>query len=147
MHLLPAIIWMVLIFTLSAQAWIFGRGGDPASAGDTTDTSWINWSTRFEWSWSPLSLLGRAAHLTEYAVLAALLYWGLVRLTRYHERAAWLALALVVAYGVSDEVHQSFVPGRTPSLADLMLDLLGAAFALLVVDARVTRRFIRYLED
>ena len=146
MHLLPALIWMVLIFALSAQAWVFGRGGDLASAGDTTETSWIIWSIRFEWSWSPLSLLGRIAHMTEYAVLAVLLYWGIVRLTRCHERAAGLALTLAVLYGIGDEIHQSFVPGRTPSVADLLLDLIGAACALLVVDAFVTRRSMRYIE-
>ena len=36
------------------------------------------------------------------------------------------AIALTVAYGVSDEWHQSFVPGRTADLADLRADATGA---------------------
>ena len=38
-----------------------------------------------------------------------------------------LAVLLTVAYGLTDEVHQSFVPGRTPELRDLAADALGAA--------------------
>ena len=40
---------------------------------------------------------------------------------------ALLAVVLSVVYGVSDEYHQSFVPGRDPSVADVAKDLLGAA--------------------
>jgi VanZ family protein len=40
---------------------------------------------------------------------------------------AWL---MVTIYGASDEFHQSFVPGRTPDLRDLVADSAGAALAL-----------------
>lgn len=143
MHLLPAVIWMVLIFALSARQWIFGGGDDlePGTGGaGRADTSWNDWSTRFEWSWSPLALLGRAAHITEFAVLAMLLYWGIRRLTRHHRRASWLALVLTALYGVTDEMHQSFVPGRTASVPDLLLDVIGAAGAIFVVEVRAGRK-------
>lgn len=139
MHLLPAIIWMVLIFALSARQWAFGRAGDLEPGMSRAETSWYDWSTRFEWSWSPLALLGRAAHITEYAVLAALLYWGFRRVTRRHPRAASLALAVTALYGITDEIHQSFVPGRTPSVPDLLIDLIGAALALLAIEVWLAR--------
>ncbi len=39
----------------------------------------------------------------------------------------WLALLIASAYGVSDELHQAFVPGREPSVADWIADSLGGA--------------------
>ncbi len=40
---------------------------------------------------------------------------------------AWLAVMLATAYGVTDEWHQLYVPGRSPSAADILADALGAA--------------------
>ena len=42
-------------------------------------------------------------------------------------RTALGAVALTIAYGVSDEWHQSFVPGRTPEIMDLVVDGIAAA--------------------
>ncbi len=39
-------------------------------------------------------------------------------------------VAFCVAYGVSDEFHQSFVPGRVPDIADLFADAAGATAAV-----------------
>jgi VanZ family protein len=43
--------------------------------------------------------------------------------------SACLAVSLAVMYGVSDEVHQSFVPGRTADAADVAADAWGAGAA------------------
>jgi VanZ family protein len=55
--------------------------------------------------------------------------------------AAW---ALSAAYGVTDEWHQSFVPGRTPDVGDWLADAVGAAAGVIVATgvarARVARR-------
>jgi VanZ family protein len=37
----------------------------------------------------------------------------------------WLAVVLVIVYGVLDEFHQHFVPGRSPDIYDVMADALG----------------------
>ena len=44
----------------------------------------------------------------------------------YHPFQPWLAVILVTVYGVLDEVHQHFVPGRTPDIYDVMADAAGA---------------------
>ena len=71
------------------------------------------------------------AHGLEYAVLSALvcraLGGGLARAVSV--RAALLAVMVSVLYGVTDEVHQSFVPGRMSDAWDVVKDLAGASLA------------------
>jgi VanZ family protein len=59
------------------------------------------------------------------------------QLTLYKIVAAFL---IVTAYGLLDEFHQSFVPGRTASFQDVLADALGALVFLLVA-VLVLRRF------
>jgi VanZ family protein len=77
-------------------------------------------------------LVRKTAHFTEYAVLALLA----ARAFRASPRRAlsrrwWLAsFALVACTALSDEFHQSFVPSRTASIYDSLLDMTGGATAL-----------------
>ena len=77
----------------------------------------------------------KCAHLTEYAVLALLL-WRALRKPSAQGRAPWrwsvagLALALAALYAASDEIHQAFVPSREASVLDVLLDTTGAAIGL-----------------
>ncbi len=72
----------------------------------------------------------KSAHLFEYGVLALLWYRALAGSSRRHLRAAALVLLIAVAFASVDEVHQIFVPGRTPALTDVGWDGTGAAAAL-----------------
>jgi len=64
------------------------------------------------------------AYLGLAIVVIRALAGGLPR--RIGPRVAALAMAIVVAYGVSDEFHQAFVPGRFSDLRDLAADATGA---------------------
>ena len=64
-------------------------------------------------------------HAGNFGVLAALLYLATGR--------AWLSILLASAYGVSDEIHQSYVPGRNSDAWDWLADTLGASAAVWVV--------------
>jgi VanZ family protein len=65
----------------------------------------------------------KPAHFLEYAALGFLLARGLGE-----TRPRWfLAWCLAAGYGLLDEYHQSFVPGRYPSGADILMDAAGAA--------------------
>jgi VanZ family protein len=48
---------------------------------------------------------------------------------RVTPRTALIAIAIAALYGVTDEVHQAFVPGRTPDVTDLAADIVGALLA------------------
>jgi VanZ family protein len=73
------------------------------------------------------------SHGIEYFILGTLLCRALAggfgrRLTA---RTGLLVVGLATAWGVSDEWHQSFVPGRDSSLADVAKDLAGCSVAVL----------------
>ena len=81
-------------------------------------------------------IVRKCAHLTEYAVLALLLWRALRKspapdVPRWQWSAAGLVLALVALYAASDEFHQTFVPSREGCVTDVLLDTAGAAIGLL----------------
>lgn len=75
----------------------------------------------------------KVVHFGVYTVL------GLV-LARAAGRRAWLAVLLGWAYGLSDEIHQMFVPGRTPEVADWVADAAGVLLGLFLYHRWAARR-------
>ena len=71
-------------------------------------------------------------HLAAYAVLGVLLCLPSHRLTRSIFWSAWFAVLAAGLYGLSDEIHQSFVPGRSDDLYDLIADMAGGLIGGLV---------------
>jgi VanZ family protein len=74
----------------------------------------------------------KAGHFTEYAVLALFAARAFRTSSRelLRNRWFWVSLLFVVAYSLSDEFHQSFVPSRTASIYDSMTDSVGGFVAL-----------------
>ena len=77
----------------------------------------------------PGSVSDVTAHFLAYGALGAAMLRGVsgAEWARVGVGGALLAAALGAAYGVTDEFHQSFVPGRTPELRDVAADALGSA--------------------
>jgi VanZ family protein len=101
---IPAIIMMVLIFLASSTPSV-----DLPSYGF--------WDT----------FVKKGGHMTGYGLLALTYWYGF----NFDKKKGWLAWLLAVLYAASDEFHQSFVPGRHPSIVDVFLfDGGGAALAL-----------------
>ena len=77
--------------------------------------------------------------MTGYAFLGIAFWYGL----GFERRRGWvLAWLLAIIYAFSDELHQSFTPGRHPSMADIFLfDGIGAAIGLGLLTIR--QRFFR----
>lgn len=80
----------------------------------------------------------KGGHALGYALLA-LAYWRGLGLERGKK---WLAWVLAICYAVTDEIHQAFVPGRHPSVWDVLLfDNLGAIAGLVLWElVRTVRR-------
>ena len=73
----------------------------------------------------------KAAHLTEYAILAMLAFRALrLSLDVSAPRLIGLALSLVIAVAALDELRQSFLATRTGSLRDVAIDFTGGALGV-----------------
>lgn len=79
-------------------------------------------------------------HAGAYAVLGALLTLATAGARFSGRRAVVIAAALASLYGVSDELHQSFVPGRDTSAGDWFADTGGALVGAVLAAASLRRR-------
>ncbi|MBF0613663.1 MAG: VanZ family protein [Magnetococcales bacterium] len=81
-------------------------------------------------------------HLVAYGFMAIMAWLALRQWTLL--RHCWLwAWVYAVGYGITDEWHQLFVPGRYGDLLDLLADALGAALAIALVELYRARREAR----
>ena len=71
-------------------------------------------------------LIRKATHLTAFGILSLLLFKSL-ETTRFPYILAWCLTSL---YAMSDEYHQSFMPGRTATYKDVLIDACGALVVL-----------------
>jgi VanZ family protein len=79
---------------------------------------------------SPFFSADKVFHLGAYALLGYLVaraYYG-----RTGRVMLMPALLLCLLYGISDELHQSFVPDRTPSVLDVAADTVGACIGIVI---------------
>lgn len=76
------------------------------------------------------SVSDKFLHACEYGVLGILLYRAFKHTTP-NARSMGLAIICVIAFGISDEVHQWFVPQREADILDVVADTFGAAFLIL----------------
>ncbi len=126
---LPAILWAAVIWTFSTKYFSAEQSGSILSAIAHRFFPSITAET--------LSLLNhyirKTAHFTEYFIFCLLLFRA-VRGGRKGWRWTWALAAFAIAAGYSalDEFHQSFVPVRTASPYDSLLDSAGAFVSMFV---------------
>jgi VanZ family protein len=125
---LPPLLWMGVMFVLSTDTFAAEHTGGvlwdvlSALAPHVTYEQYTLFHV----------LTRKAAHLTEYAILACLL----LRAFRagaagaWHWRWATLSFVLVAIYAGLDEYHQAYTQYRTASVSDSVLDMSGGLIAL-----------------
>ena len=124
----PAVAWAGLLFFFSTG--LFGAGFN--SRFLLPFLRWLLPSAEHEVVWQLHLLIRKAAHFANYFVFSLLLLRGIRGEARgWQWKWALWALLLACGYALSDEFHQSFVPGRRASLRDVWLDSAGAAVAQL----------------
>ena len=77
----------------------------------------------------------KLAHFTEYAILGFLAARAFRTSERPTINSRWflISLTLIVVYALADEYHQSFVPTRTGTIYDSLIDIVGGLAALFFV--------------
>jgi len=100
-HHAPAVIWAVVILSVSSLPKLRAPSlGIPFS--------------------------DKIFHGTEYLILAMLTLRSFVMLRGLNGKTILMVLALCGAFGILDEIHQSFVPGRDCNLGDILADSIGS---------------------
>ena len=136
---LPLLIWLCVIFVGST---------DLMSAEQTSRflVPFLRW-LKPDISTGALAqvhfFVRKLGHISEYAILAILLWRALRSGTNLRIKMSLLFVAVWLACGIfaaGDEFHQSFVPSRTASLLDVMIDLSGAFIGLAICFGFVRRR-------
>jgi len=110
LYWLPVVLWGAIIFTFSANP--------------TTSTSEIHWQD---------FVIKKTLHILFFGALATLLYRALRESGVGKVRAGYIAIIVTALYGASDEIHQSFTPGRMPRAYDVIFDTIGAILSIFVI--------------
>ncbi len=134
----PLVLWMALIFFAST-------GEFSASNTNALIQPLLRWffphitEERIQFFHF---LLRKSGHFSEYAVLGVLAAYAFSAATHAGLRRHWLgaALLLICLYALLDEYHQSFVPSRTSSIYDSMIDIAGGLTALVLIALWYRRR-------
>ena len=87
-------------------------------------------------------LLRKIAHVTEFFILSYLLYRAFATSFSLKRTALFLCRGLCLLYAISDELHQSFVPTRSPAFIDVMIDSLGFFAFLAYFGSSRTRKTV-----
>lgn len=107
MRWIPVILWCGLIFFLSSQPHLPG----PEDAN-------LDFFVK------------KLGHITVYGILFFLTHRAFGRGNKHRMVNTFL---FCICYAISDEYHQSYVPGRTPMVRDIGIDLIGMILSMYVL--------------
>lgn len=129
------ILWMSLIFILSSanstesnnqSNYIVNIISNILNISNTTILSYI---------------IRKAAHFTEYLILGILVN----NMIKLYNKKAYIAIIICILYAISDEFHQSLVPGRSPQIQDIFIDSIGSIIGIYLLN--IKRIFIKAKKD
>ncbi|MFJ7727751.1 VanZ family protein [Neobacillus sp. NPDC097160] len=127
---IATIIWMVVIFLFTQLPYF--TGSHTATAIDKLffidKIGFLSSQAKLLLIDSLNFLIRKATHLTAFGILSFFLFKSLERY-RFSYLLAW---CITFLYAMTDEWHQSFVPNRTASFKDVLIDTSGAFIVLLL---------------
>ena len=125
---LPLVIWLAFISYASSDS--FNASNTSRIIGPLV--LWLFPNTSPETMATIHFITRKIAHFTEYAIL------GFLAARAFQPWPRWflISVALVVVYALIDEYHQSFVPSRTASVFDSMIDMAGGITALIFISRK-----------
>lgn len=121
-NLIIVIIWMLIIFIMSSFNSTESSNQSNfivdiiANIFNITNTSTLS------------IIIRKLAHYTEYLILGILV----INLNNNKNKGLYLSMIVCFLYAISDELHQSFVPGRRCQLVDVTIDFIGALTGIFI---------------
>ena len=133
-HYLPLIAWLVFISFASSDN--FNAGNTSRIIGPLI--LWLFPNTTPETLAVVHFITRKIAHFTEYAILGFLAARAFRTSPHPAISQRWflICVILVVVYALVDEYHQSFVPSRTASIFDSLIDMAGGLTAVIFIRSR-----------
>lgn len=121
-------LWLALSLTALWLAFIYARSAQTAESSDGESAAWLELLLKL-FPWMTMRLVRKLAHFTEFFILGALLYldWRLL-----DRGSALLPLGAGLLFAGADEYLQTFIPGRSGELRDVLLDFCGVAAGVLL---------------
>ncbi len=104
---LPPVLWATIIFLFSSL-----------SAKPVSKIYWKEFAIK------------KTAHIVEYGIFTILLYRALKESGVEKKKAGIIAVLFSSFYGMTDEYHQMFTPGREPRIRDVIFDTIGSILAI-----------------
>jgi VanZ family protein len=126
----PALLWAIVISTFSTGLFT----SDNTSRIIVPLLRWFFPHASQETLFLVHHFIRKMGHVTEYFVLSLLILRG-IRAGKPGTHLGWAlaAIAVVACYAALDEFHQSFVPGRTAAVSDVLIDTAGGIAAQIAV--------------
>lgn len=115
-HWLPLVFYCTLIFIQSSRPF----------PGNIPDILFID----------------KVLHFFGYALLGVLFFRAYHTLPLKNRPRPMIFLSIISAtlYGISDEIHQHFVPTRSADIWDVLADMLGSIFGVLIIHHILSRQ-------
>ena len=129
-------IWLIAIFVVMAAIFWFSNQTKSASLG-VSDTI----AATIHMSSTKSLIFGLSVRKLAHVGLFGLLGFA----SMGYFRSWWKAGILCYIYAVTDEIHQYFVPGRTPSVYDTFVDAIG--FGVVIVVWVVVEKMMRSMRS
>ncbi len=134
---LPMFLMMVMIFWFSAETGEQSSEKSDGVAGyvwDIADYLHLDVSDDIidKWNNTVTFVIRKVAHMTEYAILAVLIFLGIRIDTGERPKWYWV-IGIGVLYAASDEIHQLLVPGRSGQFRDVCIDGIGVVIGFFIM--------------
>lgn len=133
---LIVVLYLTLIFAFSSQSGTqsngISKGIVQAVVKYTVQTNTMHKSSALNRA-NLNRILRKSAHFAEYFILSMLLFGALSKLDKKTGMVILITFTFCLLYAASDEIHQIFVPERSPKVTDVIIDTCGTATALVLM--------------
>lgn len=124
----PILFCLFFLLSLAWAVFIFCRSAQPATSSSEESGRLLTFLQQF-FPWLTVFLIRKAAHLTEFFILGALVS---CTVRAAGKNIPWFAVGAGLLVAVSDELIQLTQDGRSCEVRDILIDFAGAVIAAVI---------------